>query len=279
MKYKFSIPVIEELLDELHGAKVFSKLDLRSEKEHWDPLRTVLQTMQQYTLFPKESKCTFAANQVEYLGHIINDKGVSTDPTKIQAMEHWPIPQTSKEAQEAFLSLKQAMIQTPVLALPDFQKTFVVEKDAFGVGIGAVLQQEGRPIAYLSKTLAHKHQALSTYEKEFLEKIKSSYSQDTFLQKIIQQLTNGTTSNNKYNWEGNVLKRKGKLVVRNDEHLRATIMQHYHVDAVGGYSRTAVTAQKIGSLLYYKVLHKTVNKYVRECDVCQRNKSDLATYP
>ncbi|GJU98651.1 reverse transcriptase [Tanacetum coccineum] len=74
----------------------------------------------------------------------------------------------SLEAQESFLTLKQAMIHTPVLALPDFQKTFVVETDASGIGIGAVLQQEGHPIAYLSKTLAPKHQALSTYEKEFL---------------------------------------------------------------------------------------------------------------
>ncbi|GKE44118.1 putative mitochondrial protein, partial [Tanacetum coccineum] len=74
----------------------------------------------------------------------------------------------SPEAQTSFLTHKQALIQTPVLALPDFQKTFVVETDASGIGIGAVLQQEGHPIVYLSKTLAPKHQALSTYEKEFL---------------------------------------------------------------------------------------------------------------
>ena len=60
------------------------------------------------------------------------------------------------------------MIQSPVLALHDFQKTSVVETDASGMGIGAVLQQEGHPIAYLSKTLSPKHQSLSTYEKEFL---------------------------------------------------------------------------------------------------------------
>lgn len=71
-------------------------------------------------------------------------------------------------AQVAFERLKNAMVNAPVLRLPDFNEVFIVETDASGVGIGAVLQQQGHPIAFLSKTLAPKHQMLSTYEKEFL---------------------------------------------------------------------------------------------------------------
>ncbi|GJR82201.1 reverse transcriptase [Tanacetum coccineum] len=258
MKDKFPIPVIEELLDELHGAKVFSKLELRSgyhqirmnnddihkttfrtheghyeflfvlvffddilvysknKEDHWKHLRTVLETMLQHTLFAKESKCTFAASQVEYLGHIINAKGVSTDPAKIQAMESWPTPQTVKQ-------------------LRGFLGTENIVADA---------------LSRLNSGSELNAMVLSIVTSDLLSKIKTGYGQDTSPQKIIQQLREGTSANNKYQWEGNILKRKGKLVVGSDEQLRATIVQHYHANAVGGHSRINVTKHRVRSLFY-----------------------------
>ena len=67
-----------------------------------------------------------------------------------------------------FQTLKKALISAPVLALPNFSLSFVVETDASAIGIGAVLQQQGHPIAYVSKALGPKAQGLSTYEKECL---------------------------------------------------------------------------------------------------------------
>nr|GEZ07645.1 retrovirus-related Pol polyprotein from transposon 17.6 [Tanacetum cinerariifolium] len=72
------------------------------------------------------------------------------------------------EVQDAFERLQQAMSEALVLALPYFQEEFTIEIDASGYGIGVVLQQRGHPIAFLSRTLAPKHQSLSAYEKELL---------------------------------------------------------------------------------------------------------------
>ena len=74
----------------------------------------------------------------------------------------------TEESEKAFQQLKSAMTLPPVLALPDFSQPFVVETDACGWGIGAVLMQRGHPLAYISKALSGKHQGLSVYEKELL---------------------------------------------------------------------------------------------------------------
>ncbi|GJW21472.1 putative mitochondrial protein [Tanacetum coccineum] len=178
-----------------------------SVEEHLSQVRAILLTMRENSLYAKQSKYVFGTAQVEYLGHVISDQGVAIDPAKIAAMEYWPIPTTLKQlrgfigltgyyrrfiknyavvaqpltsllkknafqwteqATQSFQALKRAMINASVLKLPNFDEPFVVETDASGIGIGAVLQQGGHPMAYLSKTLAPKHHALSAYEKELL---------------------------------------------------------------------------------------------------------------
>lgn len=182
---------------------IFSK----SLSEHIAHLQIVLQLLQEHQLYAKLSKCVFAVQQVEYLGHIITSEGVSTDPSKVTAVADWPEPSTPTQLRgflglcgyyrrfvknfgmiarplhdvlrkdsfcwtesqtKAFQELKQAMISAPVLALPNFSETFVLETDASGLGIGAVMMQNGRPLAYYSSTLCPRNAALSTYEKEAL---------------------------------------------------------------------------------------------------------------
>ena len=190
--------------------------------DHVVHLTQVLSKLKEYQLFMKRSKCSFAQRQLEYLGHIISDQGVSTDPTKTAAMLQWPIPTTvtelrgflgltgyyrkfvkhygliakpltqllmkkqfcwSSEAQQAFDSLKQAMSTTPVLILPDFNVPFVVGTDASEVGVGAVLMQKDQPIAFLNKALGPTHQKLFIYEKEFLALIMAVEKWRPYLQR------------------------------------------------------------------------------------------------
>ncbi|KAA0033719.1 Transposon Tf2-6 polyprotein [Cucumis melo var. makuwa] len=155
---RFPIPVIEELLDELHGAE-----DNR--------------------LFANEKKCVIGHSRVNYLGHWISKKGVEADGEKVKTMVNWPQPTNvselrgflgltgyyrSDDAMAAFESLKRAMISVPVLALLDFSLPFTIETDALGTGLGAVLSQNNRPIAYFSQKLSPRAQAKSIYERELM---------------------------------------------------------------------------------------------------------------
>jgi len=189
---------------------------------HLDHLRQVLDKLREHNLYMKKSKCSFAQLQLHYLGHIISGQGVATDPSKTADMLAWPVPQTvtdlkgflgltgyyrrfvkhygliakpltqllkkkqfswSPEAQLAFDTLKQAMVTTHVLALPNFEEIFEVETDASDVGIGAVLMQKGQPIAFLRKALGESHKHMSIYEKEFLALIMAVEKWRQYLQR------------------------------------------------------------------------------------------------
>jgi hypothetical protein len=167
----------------------------------------VLHLLSQHQLFLKQSKCAFGASEVEYLGNLVGKHDVRVDPKKIEAMQDWPHPKTLKSlhgfldltgyyrkfvknygkiaaplttllkknsftwtptAARAFQTLKMAMCTSLILTLPDFTKTFVLECDASGKGIGVVLMQEGRPLAFTNKQLSERNLGKSIYEKEML---------------------------------------------------------------------------------------------------------------
>lgn len=176
--------------------------------------------MRQHLLFVKKSKCAFAIDKVEYLGHFISRSGVETDPQKIAVIVQCPVPTCVKQlrsflglagyyrkfiknyaciskplttllkkgefhwneyAQHAFQLLKTALSFAPILALPNFSQTFEVETDASNSGLGAILMQNGHPLAFLSKSLGPKWQKLPVYEKELLALVTAVQKWEQYL--------------------------------------------------------------------------------------------------
>jgi len=180
----------------------------KTKEDHLIHLQQVFQWLSQDQWKLKFSKCKFAQQSISYLGHVISVVGISTDPSKIKAIQDWPTPKNVKEVRgflglagyyrqfvkhfgmlakpltqllckdtpfhwtevhdEAFLLLKQALTSAPCLALPNFTLPFHIEAEACAKGVGPVLVQNGHPLAYISKALGPKNQVLSTYEKEYM---------------------------------------------------------------------------------------------------------------
>jgi hypothetical protein len=275
IRYRFPIPILDDILDELSGSTIFTKIDLRSGyhqirmklgdewkttfknkfglyewlvmafgltnapstfmrlmnevlrsfigkfmmvyfddiliyskslDEHSEHLRAVFDALHEARLFANLEKCTFCTDRVAFLGYVVTPQGIEVDEVKIEAIKSWLIPATLTQlwsflglagfyrrfmrdfstiaaplndltkkgvpfywgaAQEySFNTLIEKLTHAPLLQLPDFGKTFELECDASGIGIGGVLLQEGKPIAYFSEKLSGPLLNYSTYDKE-----------------------------------------------------------------------------------------------------------------
>ena len=275
VKYRHPIPRLDDMLDELHGARYFTKIDLMSGyhqirmkpgdewktafktkyglyewlvmpfglsnapstfmrlmnhvlraylgrfvvvyfddiliysktlDEHLEHVRIVLEALRTENLYAKLKKCTFCMDRLVFLGFVVSAQGLEVDEEKVKAIKEWPVPknvtevrsfhglasfyrrfvkdfstiaapltsiikkevgfQWGEEQQKAFENLKGKLTSAPVLALPNFDSIFEIECDASGVGIGAVLMQEKKPIAYFSEKLNGAQLSYSTYDKE-----------------------------------------------------------------------------------------------------------------
>ena len=175
---KFVVVFIDDIL-------IYSK-----NEEHEEHLRIVLQCLRDHQLYAKFSKCEFCLNTVKFLGHTISSESISVDPSKVQEVMDWKpptsvhqirsflglvgyyrrfIPDFSRIAKpmtellkkdvkfkwdakcdEAFHTLRAHLTTAPVLAQPDNSKSYDVYCDASGTGLGYVLMQDNRVIAYAS---------------------------------------------------------------------------------------------------------------------------------
>jgi transposase InsO family protein len=194
---KFVLVYLDDIL-------IYSK----TPEEHCEHLRQVLELLRQHKLYANVRKCTFAKTEVAYLGHVVSKDGVRVDPRKTAAVLNWPKPHNladlrsflglatyfrkfirdfaklamplhrmtrkgilwewKRECQTAFDNIKRALTEAPCLAFPDFTKPFEVHTDASLAGLGAVLYQDGRPIAFESRRLTPAEMNYPTGEQELL---------------------------------------------------------------------------------------------------------------
>lgn len=282
VKYRHPIPRLDDMLDELHGACVFSKIDLKSgyhqirmkEGDEWktafktkyglfewlvmpfgltnapstfmrlmnhvlrafigrfvvvyfddiliysnnlddhvEHVKSVLDVLRKEKLFANLKKCTFCTDRLVFLGFVISAQGIQVDEEKIKAIREWPTPTSignvrsfhglasfyrrfvkdfstlaapltevikknvgfkwGDKQETAFQLLKEKLTNSPLLSLPNFNTTFEIECDASGIGIGAVLMQEGKPIAYFSEKLNGAMLNYPTYDKELYALVRA----------------------------------------------------------------------------------------------------------
>jgi transposase InsO family protein len=177
-------------------------------QEHLDHLRRVLERLRQHQLYAQMPKCEFGLSELKFLGHIIGEFGVKPDPAKVEVVAQWPEPSNAAELRsflglaqyfrkfmqgyaqtvcclydllkknaafnftekhrQAFEQVKYSLANAPVLKAPDFSRPFEIWTDASTHGIGAVLMQEDRPVAFESRKLSSAEYNYTTTDQELL---------------------------------------------------------------------------------------------------------------
>ena len=179
---RFVVVFIDDIL-------IYSK----NKEEYADNLKVVLAVLREHQLYGKPSKCEFWLEEVQFLRYVISAQGIAVDPSKIDTVLKWERPRTvtevrsflglagyyrrfvegfskmvspltqltrkdqpfswTEKCEECFEEMKKRLTTAPVLSIPDTSKKFKVFCDASYQGLGCVLMQEGRPVAYASRQL------------------------------------------------------------------------------------------------------------------------------
>ncbi|GKE13090.1 putative nucleotidyltransferase, ribonuclease H [Tanacetum coccineum] len=192
---KFVIVFIDDIL-------IYSK----TKEDHENHLRLMLELLRKEKLYAKFSKCEFWLQEVHFLGHVVNHDGIHVDPSKIKAVKSWKAPMTpskvrsflgltgyyrrfienfskiakpltsltqknqkyewGEKQEEAFQTLKDNLCNAPILSLPNGVEDFVVYCDASNQGLGCVLTQRDKVIAYASRQLKIHEKNYMTHDLE-----------------------------------------------------------------------------------------------------------------
>ncbi|GJV41660.1 putative reverse transcriptase domain-containing protein [Tanacetum coccineum] len=219
VKNHYPLPRIDDLFDQLQGSQFFLKIDLRSgyhqlrvheddipktvfktcyghfeftvmsfddiiiysktQEEHEEHLRLVLELLKKEKLYAKFSKCELWIRELQFLGHVINGNGIHVDPSKIEAIKNSKAPRTLTEVRsflglagyyhrfiENFSKIAKSLTILTQKTLPDRPKDFMIYCDSSEIGLGCVMQR-GKVIAYASRQLKIHEKNYTTHDLEW----------------------------------------------------------------------------------------------------------------
>ncbi|CAI7801038.1 unnamed protein product [Closterium sp. NIES-54] len=222
----------------------------KTEDEHMEHLKWVLGKLREHKYYARLWKCHFYKRELEYLGHVVGHNGLKVDPKKVAAVQEWPVPRDvgqvrsflglanyfrrflenystivapltaltrkgcawewTPQCQKAFEEVKHKLTNAPVLVLPNPQKPYEVVTDASTVGLGAVLLQEGRPVAFESRKLSPAEQRYTTTEQELLAVVHALRTWRCYLEGVEFVVTTDHCPNTYFSTQATLTRRQAR---------------------------------------------------------------------
>ncbi|RVW78377.1 Transposon Ty3-G Gag-Pol polyprotein [Vitis vinifera] len=372
VRNKYPLPRIDDLFDQLQGACVFSKIDLRSGYHQLrvrgeDVPKTAFRTRyghyeflvmpfgltnapaafmdlmnrvfkpyldQFVVVFIDDILCEFWLDRISFLGHVVSNDGISVDPGKVDAVANWRRPSTvteirsflglagyyrrfiegfskialpltkltqkgvkfewSDDCECSFQELKNRLVSAPILTIPSGSGGFVVYSDASHQGLGCVLMQHGRVVAYASRQLKPYERNYPTHDLE-LAAVELNMRQRRWIELLKDYNCIIQYHPGKANVAADALSRKSvgslqllevvkgndeilrfgtRLYVPNDEDLRRELLEEAHCSKFAIHPGGTKMYKDLRQNYWWSGMKRDIAQFVAQCLVCQQVKAE-----
>ncbi|KAL6334430.1 hypothetical protein AAG906_015619 [Vitis piasezkii] len=241
----------------------------RSREEHESHLSIVLQTLRDKQLYAKLKKCEFWLDRISFLGHVVSNDGILVDPGKVDVVANWRRPSTYRRFIEGFskialpltkLTQKGVKFEWSIICHSYFDYPlssggFVVYSDASHQGLGCVLMQHGRVVAYASRQLKPYERNYPTHDLESSR--KANVLVDALSRKSVGSL---------------ILRFGTRLCVPNDEDLRRELLEEAHCSKFAIRPGGTKMYKDLRQNYWWSGMKRDIAQFVAQCLVCQQVK-------